>query len=150
MVLNLLRIRNLRWNLRRRSPFIRVNLLQDLHALHAQNLFGGHVLASTLEQIKWCVWYHRISAKTTWLSYINLASHFLLNSTYHLFVPWIRWSAQITHYFPAKTCAEILYLVVITFAQKLVTPSRIKRCHQSGKQEVSLVRSVNFLAKRCY
>lgn len=75
MVLNLLRIRNLRWNLRRRSPFIRVKLLQDLHALLAQNLFGGHVLASTSGQIKWCVWYHRISTQTTWLNYILTEFH---------------------------------------------------------------------------
>lgn len=55
MALDLLLIPSLHWNQRKRNQYIRVNGHLVLHALLAQNWFGGLVLADTLGQREWLV-----------------------------------------------------------------------------------------------
>lgn len=162
---------NLHWDQRKRNQIFSLNALQDLHALLALNLFGGHVLASTLEQRGWLVLhlfnFFFFSKQKHYINFYYYLSYF----TQHcclltLFLLWnfvfaggggsllvvshFRWYAQIEHSFPVKICVGMLFLVVITIVPNLAMLWRVcPHDHWFNIKEASLVKSVIFLVKRC-
>lgn len=150
MALNLLLILNLHWKQRKRSQYIRVNVHLVLHALLAQNCFGGHVLANTLGQREWLVAVFLLAIdKDSCLLHLLNRSMAIFPMKFSSFLSCIRWSAHIEQSFLVKICAEIFYHAATIIVLKPAMPWRTCMQHPSREKEVSLVKSVIFLVKRC-